>query len=176
MVMFGPANQVTAARALLVVVMAALAVRPAASPTAFAAAALGVAVVLLDGVDGWIARRSGTASAFGARFDMEVDAVLILVLAALAWQHGKAGAWILLAGLLRYLFVAAGSLSTRMRRPLPESRRRKVLCIVQAASLIVIVLPAVRPPASVWIAALSLAALCYSFLVDTLWLLRHRSA
>ena len=29
----------------------------------------------LDGVDGWLARREGLVSAFGARFDMEVDAL-----------------------------------------------------------------------------------------------------
>ena len=49
--------------------------------------------------------RSNEASSFGARFDMETDALLILVLAALVWQHGKAGPWILAAGLMRYAFV-----------------------------------------------------------------------
>ena len=34
----------------------------------------------LDAVDGQVARRTGTVSALGARFDMEVDAFLILVL------------------------------------------------------------------------------------------------
>ena len=43
----------------------------------------------LDGVDGWLARRSGIASAFGARFDMEIDALLILVLAVLAWRSAR---------------------------------------------------------------------------------------
>ena len=47
-------------------------------------------------------------SAFGARFDMEVDALLIQVLAVLAWQWDKAGPWVLMSGLLRYVFVAAG--------------------------------------------------------------------
>ena len=35
--------------------------------------------LILDGVDGKVARRTRNASAFGARFDMEVDAFLILV-------------------------------------------------------------------------------------------------
>ena len=34
----------------------------------------------LDGVDGQVARRTRTVSALGARFDMEVDAFLVLVL------------------------------------------------------------------------------------------------
>jgi phosphatidylglycerophosphate synthase len=40
-------------------------------------------LLALDGLDGWLARRFGLASAYGARFDMEVDGFLILVLALL---------------------------------------------------------------------------------------------
>ncbi|MEZ5583441.1 MAG: CDP-alcohol phosphatidyltransferase family protein [Candidatus Competibacteraceae bacterium] len=69
---------------------------------------IAISVVLLDGVDGWLARRSNTVSDFGARFDMETDALLIAVLALLVWRLDKVGVWILLAGALRYLFVAAG--------------------------------------------------------------------
>ena len=65
------------------------------------------------------------ASAFGARFDMETDALLIQVLAILAWQYGKAGPWVLVSGLLRYLFVAAGWVWPWMREPLFPSRPPK---------------------------------------------------
>ena len=67
---------------------------------------------------------------------MEVDALLIMVLAILAWQHGKAGAWVLLSGLLRYAFVAAGWLAPWIARPLPPSRRRQTICVVQIAALV----------------------------------------
>ena len=53
---------------------------------------------------------------------MEVDALLIMVLAVIAWQYGKAGAWIVLAGAMRYLFVAAGCLWRWLECPLPPSR------------------------------------------------------
>ena len=56
-------------------------------------------------MDGWRAGRE-QASAFGARFDMETDAALILILSLLVWQHGKAGAGSLRCGLMRYAFVA----------------------------------------------------------------------
>ncbi len=128
----------------------------------------------LDGVDGWLARRTHMMSAFGARFDMEIDALLIQVLAILAWWHGKAGAWVLLSGLLRYLFVAAGWVWPWMKRTLFPSVRRKVICIVQIAGLIITMLPAVTRPASDGAAATALAILGYSFLVDTAWLWRHR--
>jgi phosphatidylglycerophosphate synthase len=61
--------------------------------------------MLLDSLDGVLARRSGSASAFGAHFDVEVDALLVLVLGALLWQGQRLGAWILWPGLLRYLYV-----------------------------------------------------------------------
>ncbi len=73
--------------------------RRAAAALGWMLVGLGVVAVALDGVDGVLARSRNEASAFGARFDMETDALLILVLAALVWQHGKAGAWILAAGL-----------------------------------------------------------------------------
>jgi phosphatidylglycerophosphate synthase len=173
---FGAANQVTAGRALLVVVLASVAFGPVLPLGPAASAAVGAAVVLLDGVDGWIARRTGTTTPFGARFDMEVDALLILVLSAMVWQHGKAGAWVLTSGLMRYLFVAAGWWLPWLRRPLPSSVRRRIVCVVQALALIVALLPAVDRPLSGGLAAISLAALAYSFLVDTVWLVERRSA
>ena len=98
---FGPANQVTMVRALLVALIAALIGEPTLPACARAAAGAAAIATLLDGVDGWLARRTQMASAFGARFDMETDALLIQVLAILAWQYGKAGAWVLVSGLLR---------------------------------------------------------------------------
>ncbi len=132
---FGPANQMTLVRAALVALVAGLVSEPAVASIAAAAVWLAVIVELLDGVDGWLARRSSLASAFGARFDMEVDALLIMALAILAWQHGKAGSWVLLSGLLRYAFVAAGWLLPWVSRPLPPSRRRQTVCVVQIAGL-----------------------------------------
>jgi phosphatidylglycerophosphate synthase len=135
----------------------------------FAAAASGF-VTALDGVDGWLARRTGEVSAFGGRFDMEVDALLILSLSVLAWQYDKAGPWIVSAGLLRYVFVAAGLVLPWMRRSLPPSRRRQTVCVIQVIGFAVIILPAVTRPTSTWIAAFLLCALSASFLIDVMWL------
>jgi len=87
--------------------------------TVVAIAVIGVA---LDGVDGRLARSRNTSSDFGARFDMEIDALLILVLAVLVWNLEKAGMWILAAGLLRYAFVLASYPLPWMERALPRSR------------------------------------------------------
>jgi phosphatidylglycerophosphate synthase len=169
----GPGDQITLVRAVLVAALAGLVAQPATPAVAWGIVLIAIVALLLDGVDGWVARRTATVSAFGMRFDTETDAALVLVLAVLAWQHGKAGSWILAAGLLRYIFVAAGWIWPWMRRPLTPTLRGRLICIVQIGALIVALLPPIEPPLSTMVAAIGLAALCYSFLVDTLWLWRH---
>jgi phosphatidylglycerophosphate synthase len=170
---FGAANSVTLVRAALTVLLVAL-LGTAPTPTlGWLVVGLGSTGVLLDGVDGALARRRNEASSFGARFDMETDALLILVLAALVWQHGKAGPWILAAGLLRYAFVAASSALPWFGAALPSSRRRQAVCVVQIVSLLGALVPLVVPPWSAALALAGLAALVWSFAVDVVWLARH---
>jgi phosphatidylglycerophosphate synthase len=171
---FGAANQITTLRAILVALVAGLVGEPRLPAVAASAAAASVAVTLLDGVDGWLARRHDIASRFGARFDMEIDALLILALSVLAWRHDKAGAWVIASGVLRYAFVAAGALAPWLRGALPPSRRRQTICVVQIAALTLVMLPSVQPPISTLLAASALGALTGSFLIDTVWLWQHR--
>jgi phosphatidylglycerophosphate synthase len=170
---FGAANQITTLRAILVSLVAGLVGEPKLPSVAAAAVAASVVVTLLDGVDGWLARRERIASPFGARFDMEIDALLILALSVLAWRHQKAGAWVVLSGLLRYGFVAGGAVTPWLREPLFASRRRQTICVIQIAALTLVMLPVIEPPASTAIAGAALAALSCSFLIDTLWLWRR---
>ena len=169
---FGPANQITTMRAMLVALVAALIGEPRFPNVATSAAAASVVVSALDGVDGWLARRHQIASSFGARFDMEIDALLILVLAILVTEFEKAGPWVILSGLLRYIFVGAGKYWPRLRAPLFASRRRQAVCVVQILALNLAIVPAIQPPLSAAMAAVALAALAWSFLIDTRWLLR----
>jgi phosphatidylglycerophosphate synthase len=169
---FGPANQVTLARAALVALLAGFLGERGADPAELAFL-LAFAAAALDAADGWLARATGMASAFGARFDMETDAALLLVLSALAWQLGKTGPWVLAIGLARYAFVAAGAGLAWLRGPLPPRFRRKLVCAVQMVVLVAALAPVVPPRASALLAAVALAALCYSFAADVLWLRRH---
>ena len=167
---FGIANSVTAVRAVLtLLVAAAVAVQPSSS-VAWLVVFTAIAITALDGVDGWAARRFGESSAFGARFDMEVDALLIMALSVLAWRYDKAGAWVLASGLLRYVFVVSGWIWPWMERPLLPSRRRQTVCVIQIVSLIVVVSPIATAPLSTIGAAMALAVLAWSFAVDTWWL------
>jgi len=173
----GAANRVTLVRLTLVLPVTALVLHPQAAAGSEGRWWIIVAstiALILDGVDGRIARRTDTTSAFGARFDMELDAFLMLALALLVWVSGRVGAWVLLIGAMRYAFVAASWLLPALRAELPESRRRKVVCVVQGAALLVSLGPIIAPPLAVFAAALALITLVYSFGVDVVWLL-HRS-
>jgi len=170
---FGAANGVTLVRAALTVLLVALLGVAPTPALGWTLVGLGVAGVALDGIDGALARSRNEASDFGARFDMETDALLILVLAALVWQHGKAGVWILAAGLLRYAFVASSWAFRWLGAALPPSVRRQAVCVVQIVSLLGALAPVVAPPWSAALAFAGLAALVWSFALDVHWLARH---
>lgn len=171
----GPANRVTLARAVLVAMLAGAVWAPhwLEAHAVFVAALAGVAL-MLDGVDGWVARRYGCASAFGARFDMELDAFLMLVLCTHLLVLGKAGPWVLAIGAMRYAFVAAMGAWPWLERPLPERFRRKLVCVWQVATLLVCLLPAVGGTLAVVLLGLALGLLAVSFAIDIQWLYRAR--
>jgi phosphatidylglycerophosphate synthase len=170
---FGAANGVTLVRGALTVLLAALIGARGGEALGWTVVAFATIAVALDGVDGALARRRDEATAFGARFDMETDALLILVLAALVWQLDKAGVWILAAGLLRYAFVLASYPLPWMERALPPSRRRQAVCVLQIVSLIGALVPGVLPPWSTGVALAGLVLLVVSFAIDVVWLARR---
>jgi phosphatidylglycerophosphate synthase len=169
----GPADRVTLFRATLVGGVTALTVDsftrgvPLVVLVAIAAVALA-----LDAVDGQVARRTGTASALGARFDMEVDAFLILVLSCYAAR--SVGGWVLAIGAMRYAYGAATGALPWLRGSLPPRYWRKVVAATQGVVLVVVmagVLPG--PLVSVALAG-SLGLLVESFGRDVGWRWQHR--
>lgn len=137
---------------------------------------LGIALfaLALDGIDGWLARLGGHVSDFGARFDMEVDAALGLVLALLAWASDSVGAVVLLLGLPRYVFVAASAIWPWMANPMPERLGRKIVCVIQIMALVILQAPVVDGPMALVILVTASIALIWSFGRDVLWLWRAR--
>lgn len=170
---FGAANSVTLARSAMAALL--LGCVGAGTQPELAWCVVGVAAFAagLDAVDGALARRYHTVSAFGARFDMEVDAGLVLILSVLVLQFDKAGPWVLLAGLMRYLFVLAGVYLKWLRAELPPSMRRQTVCVAQVVTLTVCLAPIVPMAWSAGLAALALAALVASFVKDVEWLARE---
>lgn len=171
----GWANRVTLLRAALVLLIAGLLVFPEVPRNhPYAVFGLALTALLLDGVDGWVARRTRSITAFGARFDMELDAFFILVLCIGLVAIDRVGPWVLGIGLARYLFVCAGRVLAWMRRPLPPSGFRKVVCVWQVVTLLLCLLPSMPAAAASGAAAMALSLLVVSFGRDLCWLLRQR--
>lgn len=125
----------------------------------------------LDGLDGWLARRSGLRSDFGARFDVESDVAFAIVLALLAWQAEKVGLWFVALGLLRPAFLAAAMLWPALRTPLPDAYWRKAMAAMQMSVQVALLAPIVVPPVSALVAGTLLVVMVLSFAVDIRWLL-----
>jgi phosphatidylglycerophosphate synthase len=172
----GAANRVTLMRATLALPVAALALPPALGEgfgateywwiVGLSSLALG-----LDGLDGRIARSRGGESTMGARFDMELDAFLLLTLSVLLWQSGKTGPWVIGIGALRYVFVGVGWVVPALRGALPYSERRRFVCALQGVVLVVALAPVTSSAPAAVLAAGALGLLVYSFAVDVRWLL-----
>ena len=123
---------------------------------------------LLDAVDGRVARRTGTTSSFGARFDGEADAFLILVLSVYVAE--LLGWWVLVIGAARYAFGLAGLVLPWLRAPLPFRYWRKVVTAVQGVVLTVAAADVLPAPASYAAVVVALALLAESFGRDVVWL------
>lgn len=177
---FGLANAITLLRAVFSSFLFALSAdvlsghNPLSNPfTQWLVTILAAVSLSLDGVDGWIARHSGMQSRFGAQFDMHSDALFVLSLTLLLSVTGLAGPWVLLSGLMFYMFLGAGLVWPWLNAALPPRWRRKTICVLQTVMLIV----ALSPVTPYWAAQLAclagLGLLTWSFGVDVIWLMRH---
>jgi phosphatidylglycerophosphate synthase len=169
----GPADWVTLTRAALTVGVAALVADSFTDsvPVALLVSLASLALVL-DLVDGQVARRTGTTSALGGQMDGEVDSFLILVLSV--YVARSAGAWVLAIGAARYAFLGAGFVLPWLRAPLPARYWRKVVCAAQGIVLTVAaaqVLPTAVADAALGVALVLLAE---SFGRDVWWSWSHR--
>lgn len=164
----GPADFVTLGRSALVGCVTALVVDTAGREIVAMVAIASVALAL-DAVDGQVARRTGTASPLGARFDMEVDAYLILILSVVVAQ--SLGPWVLAIGAMRYVFVAASWQWPWLTSPLPPSMARKTVAAVQGVVLVVAASTVLPDWVSYAVTLGALGTLTWSFGKDTWWLI-----
>ncbi len=169
----GACNLVTLTRSVLVAGAAGLILEPQLLETA-GWWVLGVVLTAfaLDGVDGWLARKWRMASAFGAQFDMEVDALFGAILSLIALSSGRVGYEVLVLGFARYAFLVAALVWPWMRAPLRGSMTRKTICVIQIAALVAIISPVVPSAAMLSISLAASALLLWSFGRDILWLAR----
>src|SRR5450755_3429487 len=166
-----PADWVTLTRAVLTAGIAGLVADSfGRSVSVTALVTLASVAIVLDGVDGQVARRTGTATPLGARFDGEVDAFLILILSIVVSEHY--GSWVLIIGAARYVFLLAGLLVPWLAAPLPPRYWRKVVAAVQAIVLTVAASGRLDRLAGMIAVAAALLLLAESFGRDVIWLYR----
>jgi phosphatidylglycerophosphate synthase len=170
-----PADWVTLTRATFAVGVAALVAGSLRQPVPSALlVSLSAVALALDAVDGWVARRTRTAATFGAHFDAEVDAFLILVLSI--YVARLVGAWVLAIGAARYVFLAAGWALPWMRQTLPARHWRKVVAATQGVVLTIAAADVLPETVAAVAVAGALVLLAESFGRDTRWLWVHRFA
>jgi|HubBroStandDraft_1064217.scaffolds.fasta_scaffold00026_81 phosphatidylglycerophosphate synthase len=172
---FGLANTVTCLRAGMIAVLPSLilAREPPDPGLAWAVIGFALAALALDGLDGRLARRRDESSAFGARFDMEVDAGFVLFLSSLVATTGRVGPWVVSTGLMRYLWIGAGLHWPLLRQPLPSSLFRKSVCVVLLLLLLAALAPIVPPDWAPLPCLAGLGLLLASFGRDLVWLVRR---
>ena len=166
-----PADWVTLIRAVLIAGVAGLVADSFSRPVSLTAlVTLSTIALVLDAVDGQVARRTGTATPLGGRLDGEVDAFLILLLSIAVSQDY--GGWVLVIGAARYALLIAGWLIPWLAAPLPPRYWRKVVAAVQGIVLTVAAsgLPG-RLTGMIAVAA-ALLLLAESFGRDVFWLYR----
>lgn len=176
---FGSANYVTLMRAVLATLLASLIpiADAVSSPGWLWLIAITATLTLcMDGLDGYLARKFHLCSDFGARFDMETDAFIGLVITLFIWQSGKVGFWIIGLGTLRYLFVFASIFLASLRAELFPSMRRKAVCVIQVGALCLMLCPWLSSAQASIVGILGLACLMFSFFVDVHWLLQQHHA
>jgi phosphatidylglycerophosphate synthase len=170
----GPADRVTLTRAVLIGACATTSLAVATGGLAarsWLLVALVVPTLLLDAVDGAIARRTGTASAAGGRLDGELDAAALMVLSLAVAP--SLGWWVLAIGVMRYVFFVVGYLRPRQRGRLAFSQFRRVVAGLQGAVLVLGLSPVVPTDLAQACVAAALALLVVSFGRDVIHLERR---
>ena len=174
---FGLANCVTMVRSLLAAVVGCLIGSPPSADIAIAATLISMVALLMDGLDGFVARKTDTCTEYGAQLDMEVDAWFMLVLSVLVYQWTNAGVWVLFCGLVRYAWVAVQLWVPWFNRPLPSepALRRKTACVLGVGGLALALYPWPWPSFNTGLAGVATLALAVSFAIDANWLIQQKS-
>ena len=166
----GLANQLTIFRGLLICLLTGFLFPN--SPEGFLAWIPGLlysTALIMDGFDGCLARFRKETSAFGTFLDRDLDALGTLIGVLLAVHYARLPDWFILAGILYYLF-ACGQWWREKRglplHPLPASRYRQYVAVVQSVFIALALLPVTILPKSDTTAALVMIPVLAGFLRD----------
>lgn len=135
-----PANWVTLIRVILVCLVAVNYQNLAPVLLGF----LGLFILILDKLDGYLAQKTKTTSMVGAQFDQEVDAFFITVYTFILYLDEYVSVWVLTLGLLRYVNILLLVLLKQQHKKEPRFLgARLVATMVMIALLVPFFIPAV---------------------------------
>jgi phosphatidylglycerophosphate synthase len=138
--------------------------------TFFSVGLIALGIVILDGLDGYLARKTKTATEFGAFFDMETDAFFCASMSFVIYQLHPEYWFVLIPGFLRYFYVVLIKLIGVHGRKERGHKLGKWFAVLFFISLIS---PFVVPePASVKLLGVSSVFIVYSFSYSFWYLIR----
>ena len=156
---FGAGNILTLIRVTLALVLMAK------NDLSLALTAAAIMIALLsDGLDGWIARKSGMASPFGEVFDQESDALLFLAICLLLIEDRQVGLWILLPASYRYLFILFCRSIKPTEKAIQGTWVTRAIGITSVMALAICLAPIVTDQGVYWTASAVTVLLSLSFL------------
>lgn len=119
------ASRLTLARGILVAALAWFVLAPLRGIAAWLPGPIYTVAAAADWIDGFLARRRSEATAAGARFDVEMDALGLLVGSLVAVGNGLLPPWYLALGAAYYLFQGGLWLRARLGWPVHRERLRR---------------------------------------------------
>lgn len=168
----GVGNVLTLGRGLLLGLLAGFVVVPVPSGGwALVPGVLYTVASFTDLLDGRLARRRGEATTLGARLDVEVDSVGVLLASILAVKFGQLPAVFLAMGGLFYGYRLVLWGRRQRGKPVhvpPEGVWRSRIGGVQVGLFCVILWPVFAPPLTTWAGAAIAIPVLFSFLHDGL--------
>ena len=170
---FGPGNQISLARGLLLGLLAGFLFSPWPSGAlAWIIAGLYTMASIADAFDGYAARRSDQVTEFGQWLDMEFDGLGLAIVTLLAVGYGQLPYWFLAVGFARYAFVFGLWWRERSGKPnyeIPASTHRRILAGMLMGMMTVVLWPIVPPAMSQVAAAVIGIPVLLGFLRDWLF-------
>ena len=161
------ANWVTLARLMAIL----LAVMNYHTMSSVQFAGIMLVAVLLDALDGYIARRYGVSTEAGADLDMETDAFYVVCMSLIVFTDHAAGYLVLTAGLLRYIFVWLLRLTGLYRTAMPKLRWSRQIAAIYFIALL---LPFVcENQTCSWLLNFAAGLVCLSFLEELVLRMRQ---
>ena len=174
----GAANRITLLRGILVAHLAGFTLLPWSRmstgplPWPWIPGMLYGAAVILDAMDGYVARRTGRVTEMGGHLDMETDALGLLAASVVAVTADQLPPAYLVAGLAYYLFTSGIRIRQFLGKPSGKVgpwQGARIIAGCQMALVAAALLPPIGPPATTLAAWIVMTPLLAGFARD--WLI-----